>query len=113
MVMIDKLKIIEEDDGWQSAGALTDPNRELNRNEKRIPFSVDDYLANSGRYLFDSKRLGAVAVGEDNVLENASGRRDKRYGALGTRWKNWSLQVRRWKTVGVCDLPYARSAEES
>ena len=113
MAMVDELRNREEDDGWQSAGALTDPTRELSRNENRIPFSVDDYLAEDERYFCDSKRLCAVAVGEGNALKKAVGRRDTRYGAWVTRWKHWSLKVQRWKTVGVCDLPYARSAEES
>ena len=54
-----------------------------------------------------------VAVGEGNALKKAGGRRDTRYDAWVTRWKHWSLQVQRWKTVVVCDLPYARSVEES
>ena len=66
--MINSLRGIEAEDGWQSAGALTDLNRELSGNEERILVSLNDCFSNSGRYCSDSKRLSAVAIGDGNFL---------------------------------------------
>ena len=97
---------------WESKGELTDENRELSPAEKKIPFSIEDYIKFERRVFRDAGRFLAIPIGRGNATKTSVGGRDTRYGACVARWKHWSLKVAKWKTAGSCDMAHARAEIE-
>lgn len=78
------------------------------------PFSVDDYVRRSTRYL-DAERFESIDEEPPGVRyynDDRGGCRDYRLGAWMDRWAHASLLTLRYEIPGPSDLLYVRTREE-
>ena len=93
----------------------TGERRAIKDIEHQIPLTVDDYIqGRRGLDFFDAERFRVfrVGVGWDLLVGTRDANYSSQYGAWVVRWEHWGPLVKRWLTVGHCDMTWARSETE-